>query len=95
MVTLASVTVLALTSLPSAPSILRRNGYAIPPAVGRVVEVSVLGMIVLGRAGLSEAITFGGDPEVWCSPTGDGNCEAERSGASVVASARPGFGSPI
>ena len=62
MFTLASVSVLALTSFPSGPSTLRLNGYAIPPAVGRVVRVSVSGMMVLGRVGLSERMMFGGNP---------------------------------
>lgn len=48
---LVSVTVLALTSLPS-PSTTSLKGYAIPSRVGLVERVSLCGMMVGGELGL-------------------------------------------
>lgn len=81
---LCSVTVLALTCFPCDPSTLRLNGYAIPPLVGRVLSVSVVGINVAGESGLSDSMTPGARllDLLICAGTG----KVLRSGATAVAS---------
>jgi hypothetical protein len=85
--TLSSVSILAL-----APRACRLKGYAMPPAVGRVLEPSVAGISVAGASGWAETTRPGGVKTalvgLLISLVGDGRGEALRSGAICVASAR-------